>query len=122
MTAVKDGGFPDEIKRSHSIIQRYRCTKIIAHASRSSTKGSPNYGGAFDLDQKEREIAELEAYTQSPGFWDDNVAAQKTMREINIRKEWVDSWTEVHTRAEDLKGLVEIAEEERDAGMEPDIE
>jgi peptide chain release factor 2 len=84
--------------------------------------GSPSYGGVFDLDQKEREIAEYEAQSQAPGFWDDNVAAQKTMREINTRKEWVDSWSEAHTRAEDLAGLIEIAEEEKDSSMEPDVE
>ena len=99
-----------------------RCTKTPAPASPSSTNGSPSYGGAFDLDQKEREIAEFEAQSQAPGFWDDNVAAQKMMREINTRKEWVDSWAEAHTRAEDLAGLIEIAEEEKDSSMEPDVE
>jgi len=77
----------------------------------------PNYGGIFDLDRKEREIAELEAKTQGADFWNDNVAAQKVMREINIRREWVELWEEARKRADDISALVELGEEAGDDSM-----
>ena len=81
----------------------------------------PTYGGSFDVEGKEREIAELEVQTQRPGFWDDNVAAQKTMREINVRKDWVDSWKKASAKADDVSALIELAEEAGDESMESEV-
>jgi peptide chain release factor 2 len=82
----------------------------------------PNCGGVFDIEAKEREIAEMEAQSQAPGFWDDNIAAQKVMREINTRKEWVDEWSTANGQAEDVSTLVELAEESGDETMEGEIQ
>ncbi len=79
--------------------------------------GSPSSGGAFDLDRKEREIAEYEAKSQGPDFWNDNIAAQKVMREINVRKEWVEQWRETSGAADDVNALLELGEEAGDSSM-----
>jgi peptide chain release factor 2 len=63
----------------------------------------------------------LQEKTSAPGFWDDNVAAQKVMREITIRKEWVDSWSNLYRQVEDLETLVEMAEESDDDSLIPEI-
>ena len=55
------------------------------------------------------------------GFWDDNIAAQKVMREISVRKEWVDLWTDVDSRIGDFEAMVELAEESQDESLEADI-
>lgn len=63
----------------------------------------------------------MEARTQQAGFWDDNIAAQKVMREINERKDWVNEWRSARTRIEDAAALIELAEEAEDEGMEEEI-
>lgn len=80
------------------------------------------FGGIFDIDTKQREIAEFEARTQEPGFWDDNMGAQKIMREITLRKDWVVEWEEVDTRAADTLALIELAEESEDASLEKELQ
>src|SRR5690242_13299991 len=64
----------------------------------------------------------MEAQSQAPGFWDDNIAAQKVMREINTRKEWVDEWRTANGQAEDVSTLVELAEESGDDAMEGELQ
>lgn len=64
----------------------------------------------------------MEAGTQQAGFWDDNIAAQKVMREINLRKEWVREWETARTGTDDAAALMELAEEAEDESMEGEIE
>ena len=88
----------------------------------SSRRRSLNYGGIFDIDRKEREIAEFEAQSQGPTFWDDNLAAQKVMREIAMRKEWVEEWGAARAQADDIAALVELGREAGDDSMTPELE
>jgi hypothetical protein len=37
----------------------------------------------FDVAAKEKEIAELEKESASPGFWDDQAGAQRQMRRLS---------------------------------------
>ena len=79
-------------------------------------------GGFFDVEGKQREIAELEMQTQQPDFWNDNVSAQKTMREINVRKDWVESYETAAARVDDVEALLELADESDDSSMESELE
>lgn len=45
------------------------------------------------------------------GFWNDNLSAQKTLQEINSRKEWIDSWNRLNAAAADAEALMELAQE-----------
>ncbi len=79
-------------------------------------------GGIFDIDTKKSEIAALEEKTHAPGFWDDNIEAQKVMQEITLRKEWVELWDEVDGKTADFNALVELAEESQDESLGEEIE
>ncbi|HVZ41244.1 MAG TPA: peptide chain release factor 2 [Candidatus Kapabacteria bacterium] len=78
--------------------------------------------GIFDIERKERDIAEMEARSQAPGFWDDNVAAQKVMREIATRKEWVEQWKAASQAADDIGALIELGREAEDDSMAGELE
>ncbi len=54
------------------------------------------------------------------GFWNDNLSAQKTLQEINSRKEWIDSWNRLNAAAADAEALMELAQEgnETSVGVE----
>lgn len=74
-------------------------------------------GGIFDLDTKEKEIADFEARAHAPDFWNDNVAAQKIMQQISQRKEWVAGWDALKRKIADGHALVELAEESSDSSF-----
>ncbi|TAK61781.1 MAG: peptide chain release factor 2 [Bacteroidetes bacterium] len=68
----------------------------------------------LDVETKEAQIAELEARTHSPNFWNDNIEAQKVMQEITKRKEWTESWRSLERKYNDLETLLELASETND--------
>jgi peptide chain release factor 2 len=73
-----------------------------------------NYGGFFDIDSKRDELAVREQETEIPGFWDDNVKAQKLMLEIKERKDWIELWDSLKRRTDDIETLIALAEEAND--------
>jgi peptide chain release factor 2 len=79
-------------------------------------------GVIFDIDTKEKEVAELQNKTEAPDFWNDNLAAQRVMQEIASRKAWIDSWTAVQRTLDDAGSLVELAEESNDESFTSDID
>jgi len=95
--------------------------KIISPREKKSVNASPIFGGIFDIDNKKSEVAELEQQTQVPGFWDNNIEAQRVMQEITLRKEWVELWETVDSKTLDFNALVELAEESGDEALGADI-
>ena len=82
------------VARSKSALRLIELRPILSRTSRPGTKwthppsgtwssGSGRPRGVFDLRRKESRLAELEARTTEPGFWDDQRAAQKVLREAD---------------------------------------
>ncbi len=66
------------------------------------------WGGTFDYDRKIAEIADFEAISAQPDFWNDSEEAEKVMKQIQSRKTWTSSFEEVRTKVEDLEVLYEF--------------
>lgn len=82
----------------------------------------PNiYGGSFDVEGKQNEIAEREFRSEAPDFWNDNIAAQKIMQELAELKDWVQSYHSAVGAVEDTKALILLAEEADDESLESEI-
>jgi peptide chain release factor 2 len=96
--------------------------KIKRKRLRNSNSGSRVFEVIFDLDTKEREVAELQKKTESPDFWGDNLTAQRVMQDISIRKEWIDGWVGLTTRLDEAASLAELAEESQDASFGPEVD
>jgi len=58
----------------------------------------------------------------APNFWDDGIQAQKIMQNMSREKEWVDSWNDLKIKQDDLKALIDLAEESHDESSQKDIE
>lgn len=84
---------------------------------RISKFASPLYGGLFDIENKEKQKAELEEKVQQTGFWDNNETAQKVMRDIAERRVWIDAWQKLDKKSLDLTELIELADSEADASL-----
>jgi peptide chain release factor 2 len=78
-------------------------------------------GGFFDVDGKQSAIAALQERTEAPGFWNDNVGAQKVMQQMSGLKGWVESWTKLQRGLEDASSLIELAEESGDESLGADV-
>jgi peptide chain release factor 2 len=57
----------------------------------------------------------------SPDFWDDNDAAQRTISELNALKSLVETMQKLDTSYDDLQVMLELAIEERDESLIPDL-
>jgi peptide chain release factor 2 len=75
----------------------------------------------FDLDGKEKEIAELQKKSEAPDFWTDNAGAQKIMQQISNLREWVDAWNSIQRTVDDAQALLDLAEESDDQSFGEDI-
>jgi peptide chain release factor 2 len=78
-------------------------------------------GGLFDLPEKEKQIAALEVKMAVPNFWDDNDAAQKIIAEVNALKQAADAYKAMQSAYEDIQVMMELAAEEDDESLLPDI-
>jgi len=52
------------------------------------------------------------------GFWDRPEKARETIQEVNRLKDWIEPWTELTRKAEELGELAHLLEEEPDPGLE----
>ena len=75
------------------------------------------FGGIFDVESKQAQIAELESRTAQPGFWEKQAFARETLTEIKELKRMVDRLTRFQSEVDDLNTLLELVDE---AGGEED--
>jgi peptide chain release factor 2 len=75
----------------------------------------------FDVAAKEKEIAELEKESASPGFWDDQAGAQRQMRRLSDLRDEVSTWRNLSRRASDALDLLDLAETEEDESLTGEI-
>jgi peptide chain release factor 2 len=79
-------------------------------------------GGVFDLAVKEKRIAEIEALSAAPDFWNNAQAAQGLMREMASIKTSLDANAVLVRRAEDAEVMMQLAEEAQDDDTAKDAE
>lgn len=58
----------------------------------------------------------------SPDFWDDNQAAQTVINEMNVLKDKVNRMEELVSEYEDIEVMLELAKEEGDESLLPDLQ
>ncbi len=59
---------------------------------------------------------------ESPGFWDDVDESQKVMKELKGLKSTIEDFESIKTSYEDIETLIEMAEEEADEELLPEIQ
>ncbi|MGY3714856.1 peptide chain release factor 2 [Sutcliffiella cohnii] len=73
-----------------------------------------DFRGLFDLEHKEKRIAELDELMSHPNFWDNQNEAQVVISEANALKDSVGQFHELHERYENLDVTYELVKEEPD--------
>ncbi len=77
---------------------------------------------ALDLEGARREVEELEEKTGDANFWNDLEASQKVLRRTKQLKNKLEHHAKLVSQWEDLTTLVEMAMEEDDGSLLPEIE
>ena len=73
------------------------------------------YGGAFDVEGKQKRIDELVTFTAKPDFWNDADKAQEILKEQSLLREAVDDYGKCYSSVEEARFFLDLAEEENDA-------
>ncbi|HEX5829198.1 MAG TPA: peptide chain release factor 2, partial [Candidatus Limnocylindrales bacterium] len=88
----------------------------------TSPSGSGRPRGVFDLAAKEARVAELDARAIEPGFWDDQRAAQKVVREAQGLREEVETWRVIEKRLADVEELLGLLADSPDPETEAEVD
>ena len=76
---------------------------------------------SLELERKENTIKELEPKLEEPDFWSDPDKAQETMKTLKGLKDTVEGFEELETSMEDITVMIEMADEEADTSLIPEI-
>lgn len=71
---------------------------------------------------KEKQVEELERKIEEPGFWDDATVSQQIMKELKGLKDFLEQVEGLYTSYEEMYLLIEMAYEENDESLIPEIE
>ncbi|WP_115640730.1 peptide chain release factor 2 [Clostridium putrefaciens] len=72
-------------------------------------------GASLDILKMKLVIEEYEHKMQSPGFWNDNIKAQKVSQECKALKDQLDKYNSLVLRLEDIEVLGELIGEEKES-------
>lgn len=67
-----------------------------------------DWGGFFDVENRQHKINEEKQLTLSPGFWDDNDRATEILKNIKLNEYWVKLFESVQTAIEDFAVLMDF--------------
>ena len=76
---------------------------------------------AMNMDKLKKEAAELEEQSARPDFWNDAENSQKIMQKIGALKNKISSFNKLKESFEDVITMIELADDEEDASMLPEI-
>ena len=74
------------------------------------------YGGIFDVETKQKRLAELETASQNPDMWNNHEEMQKINKEKVVLEKSVADWRELRFRVDDAFVMLEMLMEENDEG------
>ncbi len=88
----------------------------------TSWTGSGRPRGVFDLPARSARVAHLDALTGEPGFWDDQRAAQRVLREADRLRTDIELWQGLLSRADELGTLHELILESNDVELAAELD
>ena len=79
-------------------------------------------GRGLDLENKDRQIEELEREMAAPDFWDDPQVSTEKTRKLKSLKDDVSTYYELEAQYQDILDLIELANEEDDRDTIEEVE
>jgi peptide chain release factor 2 len=76
----------------------------------------------FDLEAKKKEIDELNQKISQVDFWADNTQAQSTLKHRATLLDTIEHWEKLATQLEECQVMIELAQEEEDLSLIPELQ
>ncbi|MBZ0200508.1 MAG: peptide chain release factor 2 [Ignavibacteriaceae bacterium] len=76
----------------------------------------------FDVDNKDAKIRDLQHKVTEPGFWDDQMGAQKILQEVKELEDWVNLWKNLDKKHISVDEFIQLAQMEDDDSLTGEIE
>lgn len=95
---------------------------ILEIQFKQQVRKSLTSGGLFDLETMEVDIAEYDEQMSDPSFWNNQQVAQKVIDEANTVKSTYNAFRSMEEQVEEYKMMMEMLEEESDAGLRAELE
>ncbi len=86
-----------------------------------SGNASPRQVTHFDVGRLQEQLIEYQEDMAAPGFWDDLERAQKVNQRAHGVEQKLNQFKRLNERTDDLEVMIELAEEEDDSSMVPEI-
>ncbi|MGK9477842.1 peptide chain release factor 2 [Melioribacter sp. OK-6-Me] len=80
-----------------------------------------NLGGIFKLEEKQKEIDEIQKLSEAPDFWNDQKRAQSLLQKSKSLQNWIDMWNELKEKVDHIKEFTELVKAEEDDSFIPEI-
>ncbi|MBQ9156174.1 MAG: peptide chain release factor 2 [Eubacterium sp.] len=77
---------------------------------------------SLELDKKENLISELSPRMEEPDFWNNPEEAQKVTKQVKSLKDTVEAFDQLKSSMDDIYVMIEMADEEDDPDMVPEVE
>ncbi len=74
------------------------------------------------LEEKQKEVQELESVMNAPDFWNDQEKATKKSKRLGFLKEEFESWQMLDKESQELLEVAKLDEEDREVNMREEIE
>ncbi|MEJ5351103.1 MAG: peptide chain release factor 2 [Melioribacteraceae bacterium] len=81
-----------------------------------------NLRGYLKLDEKEKQISEIQKKSEASDFWNDQKNAQALLQKSKSLQMWVEAWNELDKKEKHLREFIELAQSENDESLESEIE
>ena len=81
-----------------------------------------NFGGIFDVDEKQRQLNDLQTQSAASDFWDNNENAQNILQKISLLETSINQYNEVVKLHSDALELVQFLDVENDESLIPEVE
>ena len=81
-----------------------------------------NCGGTFDLDKLRAELTTLQEATAHEGFWDDQAAAQKSLKKISGREKEIAMWEQLGNLHDEAQLHLDLLVEEQGTEVDSDAQ
>jgi peptide chain release factor 2 len=93
----------------------------FAHRCASCRRHSTTFGGVFDLDHLQQRLDQLEIRLADSTLWNDPRQAKRLSQERAHLDRELAEWRTIEREYHDLDTLIELAEQEKDPSLEPEI-
>jgi len=90
-----------------------QCWKKLQNNLPTSKSGLNSCGGGFDVDTKQKRVAELNQVAAQPDFWNDAEKAQTVLKEQSTLKNVLESWEKHHADLEEARFFLDVAKDEK---------